>query len=135
SFLVPREDDSTINHFAQKVKELHRLKSTKLNAMIRYIDNRSKCRNIQLLNYFGELKKENCGQCDVCQEKSINNNSRNQEHMERDILGLLAIEKQTSRQLISCLPYKENDILIMLQKLLEEELIAVNSSNEYLKLT
>ena len=134
SFLVPREDESTINHFAPQVKALHRLKSTKLNAMIHYINNKVQCRNIQLLNYFGEIRKENCGNCDICEAYSKGSNDADQKHMEKDILGLLAIRKQTSRQLINSLPYPENDVLIMLQKLLEEELIAVNSSNEYQKI-
>ncbi len=132
TFLVPREDDSTINTFAPKIKELQNLKVDKLHAMLNYVQNNQKCRNIQLLNYFGEVKKDSCGKCDVCVDNLYKDPSIFTD-MVHDILDSLEQSRKTSRQLIKALPYEEKEILHMLQRLLEEEQIEINSRNEYLK--
>lgn len=38
----------------------------RLNAILSYIGSTTKCRNKQLLNYFGEKTVKRCGKCDVC---------------------------------------------------------------------
>ena len=134
TFLVPREDDSTINTFAPKIKELQNLKVDKLNAMLNYVQNNQKCRNIQLLKYFGEVKKDSCGKCDVCVD-NLDKDPSIFTDMVHDILDSLEQSRKTSRQLIKALPYEEKEILHMLQRLLEEEQIEINSRNEYLKST
>ena len=132
TFLVPREDDSTINVFAPKLKDLQNLKADKLNTMLNYVQNNQKCRNIQLLKYFGEVKKDSCGKCDVCVD-NLDKGPSIFTDMVHDILDALEQSRKTSRQLIKDLPYEEKEILLMLQRLLEEEQIEINSRNEYLK--
>lgn len=134
TFLVPREDDITINSFSRELKSLQQLKTGKLNAMIAYIQNSGVCRRIQLLNYFGEIRNEPCGECDVCREAQKSDYADDRQ-VERDILIELETAQKTSRQIVNSLPYEEKEILLMLQKLLEEERIAVNSKNEYLRLS
>lgn len=38
----------------------------KIDGVIKYIKRKDKCRNRLLLEYFGELKATNCGECDYC---------------------------------------------------------------------
>ena len=66
TFIVPREDERTINVFANKITAINQNKIDNVNAMLAYIHNCSNCRNLQLLGYFGEKKKDPCGKCDVC---------------------------------------------------------------------
>ena len=132
SFLVPREDDSTINTFAPKLNELQNLKADKLEKMLDYVQDNRRCRNIQLLKYFGESKKIPCGICDVCLE-NLTKDPSSFSNMEHDILQALDQSWQTSRQLINRLPYEEKEVLQMLQRLLEEDQIEINSKNEYLR--
>ncbi len=134
SFLVPREDEITVNSIAPALKSLKQRKSDQLTAIIRYVENTSRCRATQLLGYFGENQKEDCGHCDVCLA-ARRNDPKAFQLMEKDILNLLETHSRTSRQIINCLPYAENHILSMLQQLLEDEMIALNSKNEYLKLS
>ncbi|RFS19014.1 RecQ family ATP-dependent DNA helicase [Chitinophaga silvatica] len=41
----------------------------RLDAMIAYVRNKSNCRTVQLVNYFGERDTEPCGVCDICIQK------------------------------------------------------------------
>ncbi len=130
TFLVPREDDITINVFASKVKERHRLKADNLDAMLSYINNDKLCRSRQLLGYFGEAADTNCGICDVCTNKG-----------KLDETGLTSISEQlllhlkkgpvASRTLIELVPYMEHDVLVAIQTLLEDGIIRINSINQY----
>ncbi len=130
TFLVPREDDITINVFAKKVAALHKIKANNLNHMLNYVSTNKTCRSKQLLHYFGERAQENCGICDVCvQSKPIDNELL--QVIKKDILTLLKEKRCTSRQLIASLTYKESLLLQSLQELLEEDVIKINTRNEY----
>ena len=61
TFLVPREDDSTINRIAPYIKQQNKTRNTKIEAVLAYLKNDSRCRSQQLLEYFGETKSSPCG--------------------------------------------------------------------------
>ncbi|MGW9686049.1 RecQ family ATP-dependent DNA helicase [Flagellimonas sp. 2504JD1-5] len=125
-FLVPREDDRTINPFAKRIKELNSVKKDNMEAMLGYVDNTTKCRNAYLLNYFGENAKDNCGACDICMEiKPATAESKN------ILLHLIKDKPRTSRQLVGASKLEEIVVLEILQELLEDELIQLNQKNEY----
>ncbi|MFK5971715.1 MAG: RecQ family ATP-dependent DNA helicase [Flavobacteriaceae bacterium] len=130
TFLVPREDDTTINVFAHKVKERHQIKIDNVENMLAYINNDRVCRNRQLLKYFGESTTQDCEKCDVCIHKHRLDKTII-ETIPKKIIQLLKENHLTSRQLISALPYDEGIILRALQELLEEDKISINSKNEY----
>jgi ATP-dependent DNA helicase RecQ len=130
TFLVPREDDSTINIFAKKVKELNANKIRNIENMLAYINNDKTCRSKQLLNYFGEKVAGNCGKCDICSAKKSENPNL-EALINAEIIGVLKVRKQTSRQLINALNYDENAILNSIRTMLEEGEIRINTKNEY----
>ena len=129
-FLVPREDDLTINNFSQKVEMQLQTKTSKVASMLAYINNNSVCRNRQLLSYFGEKSDQNCNNCDVCNtpEKL---DKQNFLEIKSDIISLLEQRESSSRTIIQDLPQNELLILRVLQKLLEDGNISINSKNEY----
>jgi ATP-dependent DNA helicase RecQ len=53
-----------INREAYESRKL--ISQKRMEAMLRYVQNYSKCRNILLLEYFGEEDNKRCGKCDVC---------------------------------------------------------------------
>ena len=128
-FLVPREDDSTINMFAKKVDALITQKTKNIDTMLAYLKNDTVCRNQYLLNYFGE-KREKCGQCDVCL-KAVPLHVSVIELAKEAILHQLKMSPQSSRKLIIEVLYKEDVIFNALQELLEEEIITLNTTNQY----
>ncbi|MBD1263223.1 RecQ family ATP-dependent DNA helicase [Maribacter polysiphoniae] len=130
TFLVPREDDSTINVFAKRVKALNSLKIRNVDAILSYIKNTKICRNIQLLHYFGETQATECGRCDICKaKKELNVNLTT--FVSEEIVRQLSIGAKSSRDLIKTLPFNEDVVLIALRGLLENERIRINTRNEY----
>lgn len=130
TFLVPREDDHTINPFATKIKELNAVKQNNMAAMLGYIKNKKVCRSMYLLYYFGEKNAEKCGTCDICTKKS---KLVSPHELEQRILELLVIGPHSSRKLEKVTGANEKDLLITLQRLLEDEVVALNFKNEYFK--
>lgn len=130
TFLVPREDNSTINIFAKKVKERQQIKIENIDHMLGYIANQKSCRSKQLLDYFGETVYKDCGICDVCLNRNNVSTSISQS-VSQEIITTLKGKSQTSRQLIETLPYDETIILKAIQTLLEDGHLKINSKNEY----
>lgn len=128
NFIVPREDDITINSFVKEVEELHKTKSEKLESMLAYVKNDTICRNRMLLSYFGEEKNEDCGKCDIC---TNNKEAGNFTEINLKIIALLKQSSKSSRAIIEVLDLKSAIVIGCLQCLLEDGLIKINSKNEY----
>jgi len=131
TFLVPREDDRTINVFASQVKERHRIKIDNLEYMLTYINNEQVCRSRQLLTYFGETASKDCGICDVCIVLNLTPSDEISTSVSQSIIKILKDGGLTSRQLIADLSYSESIVLQTIQHLLEDRLIKINTKNEY----
>lgn len=129
TFLVPREDDRTINVFAKKVKERQAIKVDNLTHMLHYASNRNVCRNKQLLRYFGEHIEVDCGICDVC----LRNNGEHlpEEMLKTAIRSTLEEEPHSSRELIEKLQRDEAAVLASIRELLDEGRIKINAMNQY----
>ena len=130
TFLQPREDDKTINRISKIVKQQQHLKTQQIQAVIDYVTNDSVCKNIQLLNYFGEKHDEDCGICSVCLSKKPNKGI-NFKVVQNSII--LALEQQplSSRVLVSQLNFEESEILNVLKTLIEHDIVEVTASNTY----
>lgn len=125
-FLLPREDDKTINRIAKNIEAYLKQKHKKTKELIQFVENNEECRSIQILRYFGEKTFKNCNICDVClQKKPIKNNS---EH----ILQLIKKHKEiSSKEICSQINANEADILANLRMLLSEQKIGLNTYNKY----
>ena len=101
--------------------------------MLGYVKNVGKCRNIQLLKYFGESKYKECGGCDVCTRKNKRSLSeKSYKNIELKILTLLKNYPLDIRKILLGLPgVEEQKILEVLKKLVENKKIKINSSNCY----
>ena len=130
TFLVPREDDSTINVFASKVKERQKIKADNLEHMLDYISNESLCRSKHLLEYFGEEVKEKCGICDICSNE-MNSNESDFNSISKNLLLLIKEQPFSSRALIEKVSYKDEDVLAAIKYLLEDGMIRINTKNQY----
>jgi len=104
----------------------------KANAIIDYAYSKDKCRNVILLNYFGEHYNNSCGCCDIC----INNESKNIIFNNEDII--IKIKKKLDKQnlelskLIIELGYKNKNEQInnLIREMLDNNILKMNDLNE-----
>ncbi|WP_299439332.1 ATP-dependent DNA helicase RecQ [uncultured Aquimarina sp.] len=128
-FLVPREDEHTINRVKPYIKELSASKANKVKTMIRFVQNESICRSRQLLAYFGEKDSKDCGICSVCisNKKTVIDPKK----IRNDIVALLQQKQLSSREIISHLKCPEETALEILRELNTHNIIKIDSYNNY----
>ena len=128
-FLVPREDDITINLHSKEISQFLKQKQKKSDEFLTYIQNKKTCRSIQILNYFDEKSIQKCNICDVC----LSHKKMKKINLSALILSILKEKSNLSSQEINqYLQANEKDILIHLRTLLSEGKIQVNHQNKYL---
>lgn len=92
----------------------------RITAMINYVSNQSKCRSLQLLEYFGETGKQRCGNCDVCRKRNtMKVNTLRFDYIIEDIKKRLAEKPLSPRDLTASLDYAEEYIKEVIDFLLE----------------
>ncbi|MEN8125784.1 MAG: RecQ family ATP-dependent DNA helicase [Bacteroidota bacterium] len=132
-FLVPREDNYTINSISKNVKKRNKIKIEKANSVIGFIENNTICRSVQLQHYFGEKDMIKCNICDICTYKKPAKADYN--IVANGILNLLINDQVlTSYEIVNGLSFDENIILNTLQFLIEKKAIGLTSQNKYKKL-
>ncbi len=101
----------------------------RISSVIRYANNERVCRSRQLLDYFGETKSKDCGQCDVC--LSHQNDHLSEEALEKarkSILAFLADGREHWIHELNTLPLPTELVDTALQNLVDEEIIILNGS-------
>ena len=68
-FTQRREDGHRIIIPKEVYEVMYMKAAERIDAVLKYAQDASTCRSRQLLAYFGETKKEDCGVCDVCSAK------------------------------------------------------------------
>ncbi|MBQ8456948.1 MAG: RecQ family ATP-dependent DNA helicase [Prevotella sp.] len=91
----------------------------RIEAMLRYAKDDSKCRSRQLLEYFGEKNVRDCGMCDVCHNAS----KAVIQQVQQQILRLLADRKQHHLTELYRLQLPKEELDQALACLLKEEYI------------
>lgn len=131
TFLQPREDDITINPIAKTIEQQHTLKHQQIESVLSYIQNDSVCRSQQLLLYFGEKSKKNCGKCSVCIANASKLGNRSNETVSLQIIKALKAETLSSRQLLLHIKCSEKALIQSLSELIETEKIKLTQANTY----
>ncbi len=131
TFLVPREDDKTINVISRQVETLNQKKKAQVKAVLRYLDNTKTCRSVQLVSYFGETTASACGVCSVCISQNPESSKKELQKIAQNILILLEGDDLTSREISEKLTFAETNILKVLRLLMDAERVKVNLKNQY----
>ena len=131
TFLVPREDDKTINVVSREIEALNRKKALQVKSMLNYIDNSNICRSVQLVSYFGETNATKCGVCSVCKPK-VSEPSKNEiREIAQKILALLEGDELSSREISERLNFAESKITKVIRLLVDAEKIKINPRNQF----
>ncbi|RMA64592.1 RecQ family ATP-dependent DNA helicase [Ulvibacter antarcticus] len=131
TFLVPREDDKTINVVAREVNALNEKKKNQVQAVLDYVANDTVCRNLQLVQYFGEKNSEACGVCSVCIKNNTPLSKKEVRDISDKIKNALKERPMSSRELSEKLIFTESEVVKVLELLMASEMIKVNNKNEY----
>ena len=130
-FLVPREDNFTINNISSNIIRQNKIRTEKINAVIQYAKNTSVCRSRYLLNYFGEKPIENCGICDVCKQSNNKKVKIDDREVSEKIMELFIKNEQLStKEIINKLKLDSTIVLRVLQLLLDTNKINITSQNK-----
>ena len=131
TFLLPREDDKTINVVSREVQALNSKKLSQVNSMLRYINNTKTCLSVQLVSYFGETTSLPCGICSVCKPKSALLTKEETKEIAKQLLALLEGRDLTSREISERLNFTEVHIIKVLRLLLDSERIGMTPKNQF----
>jgi ATP-dependent DNA helicase RecQ len=130
TFLVERlpEDRLTISYEsygALKKKQLERGRS-----MTEFVSS-SKCRHVQLLEYFGEKDVKNCGKCDVCLKSKTT--SAESKILENKVKSLIQQGGKTIEMILSELAIKDEEQIIEIIRYFADEGLIQRDSNNFWK--
>ncbi|SOC81269.1 ATP-dependent DNA helicase RecQ [Salinimicrobium sediminis] len=131
TFLVPREDDITINPLVPYIKLQEKSKKEKIEQVLAYVENDRVCKSEQLLRYFGERDTEPCGICSVCQPLTTKVDREGMKKIYFAIVGLLEEREHSSREMTEKLPFPEAHIIKVIQILVEKGALATTPANKY----
>ena len=131
TFLVPREDDKTINVVAKEVEQLNAKKTKQVVSVLEYIENKKVCRSLQLVNYFGEDNLTPCGVCSVCVDEERTLTKKETNLIAEKIIYLLKEKAMSSREVSENTTFTEDKIVRVLKRLIDAEKVVVNSKNQY----
>ncbi|MEZ4882716.1 MAG: ATP-dependent DNA helicase RecQ [Flavobacteriaceae bacterium] len=131
TFLVPREDEKTINVISREIEALNRKKTAQVDSVLNYIANTKTCRSVQLVSYFGETTASKCGICSVCKTQNSMLPNREIEHLAKKILAVLESGDLSSREISEKLTFAEADILKVLRLLIDADKIKINPKKQY----
>jgi len=129
TFNEVREDERTINRVAKYLETQNKLKTTQLQGVLNYCQDKNTCKQKVLLQYFGEVLKEDCGHCSNCLSKNKKKNPA--ENISDKIIELLRLQDFSSRDIQKLTKYPTDDIIFALQKLLENNIICIQPNNLY----
>ncbi len=130
-FLVPREDEHTINRIKHHLTKQNASKVKKIEAILEFTNDNHTCRSRQLLHYFGENDTSDCGICDYCESRNNKIGTVNLDDIKESIIELLKTKNLSSRDLLSALPYSEELVLKVLREMNEHQIIKINYDNNY----
>ena len=103
---------------------------TKIGAMARYIRDDETCRQLLLMEYFGQKEEKPCGICDVCIGKKKRLHREERKSLEERILQVLVKQNTNIRELVRQLGEDEEVVVGQVRKLLDEGKIQYVSTLE-----
>lgn len=120
-FLMPREDNLTINRISKEVTAHQKNIIYKAEKMMAYVDSK-RCRSRFMSSYFENEIDTDCGNCDICET----NDEKTVEKLLTEILSRINTVPKTARSLLIELSVSDQLLQKTLQKGLEKELLKID---------
>lgn len=94
----------------------------RINSMLDYAFDTNKCRELKILQYFGEESASDCHQCDICKEQK-NKKSPCEKELSDSIKYMLSLKGRTVEDFVETLSFPKNEIIEMLRFMADEGMI------------
>ncbi|EKF54327.1 RecQ familyATP-dependent DNA helicase [Galbibacter marinus] len=131
NFLIPREDDKTINVIARAIEHYNEVKVSQLQHVIDYCTNDQRCKSVQLLEYFDQKDPKDCGICSVCSKKKQYLAPDILSIVKQEVLKTLEKKPQTKQELGTNITFKSIFVNEAVAQLLEEKAIVLDNEQHY----
>ncbi len=132
TFLTPRIDAKDLYISQENYEKRKRSSRERIDAVIDYVTNNTKCRSQQLISYFGETDSKRCGKCDVCIERNkIEVNELEFNTILKQIKPLLKSQPASPEEVVSNVKSSNEDkILQVIQWLLDNDKLIYNEEKK-----
>lgn len=131
NFLIPREDDKTINVISRAIENYNDIKVDQLQHVIDYCTNDRECKSVQLLRYFDQKNPEDCGICSVCSKKKQDLAPDILSIVKQEVLKAIQKQPQTQEELETNITFKSIFISEAIIRLTEEKAIVQDKLYRY----
>ena len=129
TYTQPRDDGCQLLIPPSVYEERKEQYANRINAVIHYAKNHEECRSRQLLRYFGELSRHDCGQCDVCLANSDDFLSEDRLSFAKErILSLLSDRQPHHLTQLVSLHLDTDELDAALSYLVAEEMVTLKGS-------
>lgn len=120
TFLTQRFDATNLHLDHNRLKERKKVANEKFQNVLRYIENYEVCRMKMVCQYFGENLADDCGICDICLSKKKKTKDNTME-LVKIIKESLATAPKTEKEIIKeNRNFKEEEMIGVVKKLLDE---------------
>lgn len=131
TFTTPRFDAAKLPLNEARIEARKKTEEEKAEAVVNYLTQTGRCRQIVLMDYFGEVTDETCGICDIClKKKKESHAAETEQELRKKIVTLLTGQELTVWELVQQTGEKEL-ILTILRQLLDEGVLVVTASGKY----
>jgi len=138
---IPRNDKPQVlflsefvdtKHFNLSKENYHDRKKeaeARVKAVIDFVNNDEECRSVQLLRYFNEKTRQNCGRCDVCQSRGKNRVPYGT--IEEKVKNVMREDSQSMREVLSqCREYDDAKVLDSIRFLIDNGVIQMDGEGK-----
>lgn len=119
----PRVPESYLHIGHDAYADRKRSYAVKIEKMVGYIEEKKQCRQLYLMNYFGQKETIPCDMCDNCLEQKKSQKSIDKRQVRQMIITLLQESDRELNLLVHSIPGKREYILEGIRMLLEDEKI------------
>lgn len=133
TYVHDREEKDRISIPSNVYEDRKTQMEQRIDAMVKYAEDNSTCRSIQLLRYFGEETKHECGACDVCNDKAGHPKKDAVANAKDAIMALLSDKHHHKITELNDIRLPKSQMTEALRYLINEELVFTDGPTIFLK--
>ena len=129
TFVLPRQDASSLPLDMARMAARKRLITEKMNAMIAFATTQHRCRMQMIQDYFNEVTFDNCGICDVCIEKRKNDNRLAFKELWEEVLNALRHDQKTIEELEERIAPRNHELFVdVIREMVDDGILAYDNT-------